>query len=310
MTPHHLHWQKLEERLDLRLDTLVPVRENRLCWIYRGKSRGEQVIVKQYKRDCHEGAAREARAVARYAEACRDVPAMLASSVVAQNDETGTLCISFIPGRLLSMELRKPLSRVKRQAVLAAVGDLGRLLARLRELTQSAHVLSSFLEEYMLHTSHRLASLPVLGPVLFGDHASDASRMFEELLTVREPSSLSHGDLVFANMIFDERRVGLIDFANANFESHTLDDVYAFQTTCDNMLHLSSSLRFDLANALRAGLGRTSFDPRVHQFFWEYHRRRWLTINLNGTWMRRIRFLLALPRMSRSVPVASSLVLA
>lgn len=310
MSPHHLHWQKLEERLDMRLDSLVPVRENRLCWIFRGRAHGEPVIVRQYKRECREGALREARAVERYGEACESVPSLLPLRVLASNQEEGTLCINLIEGELLSDAMRRPLTRARREAVLAAVGDLGRLLARLRELTVTAHEPSSFLEEYLLYTSHRLASVPLLGPVLFGDAASDATRLFEELRQAGEPSSLSHGDLVFANMIFDGRSLGLIDFTNANFESHTLDDLYTFQVTCDNLWHLSSSVRFDLSNALRAGLGRMTFDSRTHRFYWEYHRRRWLTINLNGGISHWLKFVLALPRMTRRLPVSETLALA
>ncbi len=294
----------------MKLDMLVPVRENRLCWIFRGVSRGDPVFVRQYKRECREGAEREARAVGLYYEACHSVPGFLPLRVLASNHEEGTLCINLIHGELLSGALRKPLGRARREAILAAVGDLGRLLSRVRELSVTSHEPSSFLEEYLLYTSHRLASIPVLGPVLFGDHASDATRLFEELRQAEESCSLSHGDLVFANMIFDGRSLGLIDFTNANFESHTLDDLYNFQVTCDNLWHLSSSMRFDLSNALRAGLGRMKFDVRAHRFYWEYHRRRWLTINLNGGISRWFKFLMALPRMTRRLPVSETLALA
>ncbi len=299
MRPHYLRWEKLEERLDLRLEELKAVRENRCCWIFSGQTGGEPVIVKQYKRGAYEGCAREARAIECYAEACRDVPGVLPSRIVSVNVRAGTLCISFIRGELLSTTLRRAPSGRDRSAVLEAMASTGRLLTRLRSGTASPRPPSPFLEEYFLYASTRLAQLPLLGSTLFAEFYRDAEHLFEELKDAGEHSSLSHGDLVLANMIFDGRRIGFIDFAHANFEGHVLDDVYNLWVTFETLWYASQSLRVDLLNALREGVGPLHHDYRAHRFFWEYHRRRWLAIHVGGDFVQRIKFLWALPRLAR-----------
>ncbi len=297
MRPHYMRWEKLEERLDLRLEALEVVRENRCCWIFRGETKGEAVIIKQYKQGLYEGCVQEARAIECYGEACAGISGVLPSRVVSVNAHTGTLCISYIRGELLSTTLRRTPRGATRSGVLDALENVGRLLARLRERTASARPPSAFLEEYLLYASARLGSLPLLGTTLFSEFPRDAERLFEELCDAGELSSLSHGDLVLANMIFDGRRIGLIDFAHANLDGHVLDDVYSLWVTLETLWYAPSSLRSDMMSAVRQGIGSLEHDYRAHRFFWEYHRRRWLAIHVSGTLVRRLKFLWALPRL-------------
>lgn len=299
-SPLEQRWAKLEGRLDLQLDSLSLLRENRTCWIYAARAAGEAVVVKQYKPQARALCAREARAHRVYTQLCDAVPGLLPSEIRGINEETGSLCLTFIEGELMSEVLRKRGDDTGEQRrCRAALERVGELLAHLRARTSSDRPPAPFLEEYLVHTSRSLERTPVLG-ALFAGYEASARSLYEELGAAGEPTSLSHGDLVFANLILDGAQVGLIDFANANPESHPLDDVYNLEVTCANLLHLSARFRADLAQALRSRLDLSGSDARTHRFYWEYHKRRWLHLQLGSGWIHRARAVAVLPRLLRS----------
>lgn len=302
-SPLFQRWTKLEERLDLRLDSLELLRENRTCWIYRARVEGESLVLKQYKRHARELCAREVAAVRLYSRLSREVPNLIPSTVRAWNVETGTVCVTFIEGELMSDVLRfGGRSARERARCCAALARVGELLRRVRQETSREAFFSPFLEEYVLHVSRLLEGLPGLG-TFFAGYVDSARRLYEDVQASGEGVSLAHGDLVFANLILAGERVGLIDFANANPESHVLDDVYNLRVTCQNLLHVPQGLRRDLVSALESSLELEGCDRRVHRFFWEYHKRRWLHLQLSGGWARRARALALLPRMLRTEPL-------
>lgn len=299
-SPLYQRWAKLEGRLDLKLDALSLLRENRTCWIYLAQSAGETVVVKQYKPHARQLCGREARAVRLYTELCDQLRGLLASEIRGLNEATGTLCLTFIEGELMSEALRKHGSNAQGQrrcrAALERVSDL---LGRIRERTSSLEAPAPFLEEYFVHTSRQLEALPALGAA-FSGYGASAHQLFEDLKEAGEATSLSHGDLVCANLILGGDRVGVIDFANANPESHVLDDIYNLQVTCANLLHLPKHFRHELALAICSSVDVADSDPRTHRFYWEYHKRRWLHLQLGSGWIRRARAIALLPRMLRS----------
>lgn len=302
-SPLYQRWAKLEERLDLRLDSLSLLRENRSCWIYRGSSAGETVVVKQYKHHARNLCEREARALGLYSQICSVSSHLLRSEVRALNAQTGSLCVTFIEGDLMSDVLRaRAWSRREQRRCGLALERVSELLLQLRERTRSDNAPSPFLEEYLVHASRHLERTPGLRR-LFAGYVASARRLYEELKDAAEETSLSHGDLVCANLILCGDHVGVIDFANANPESHPLDDVYNMQVTLEHLLHLPRSVRHELSSAVAGALDLTSTDPRTRSFYWEYHKRRWLYLQLNGGWARRARTLALLPYvLSRSPP--------
>lgn len=301
-SPLHQRWARLEERLDRRLDALVPIRENRTCWIYRARAAGEDLVVKQYKHHARQLCAREAQALRLYSELCRGLDQLLPSELRALNERTGTLSTTFIEGELMSSALRRCWwSRRERSRCRYALQRVSELLQRFWERTRSECAPSSFLEKYLVHTSEQLEGMPIYG-ALFDGYVRSARQLYQDLKEAGDRTSLSHGDLVCANLVLCGDRVGVIDFANANPESHPLDDVYNMQVTLENLFHLPVSLRRELCAAISSGLNIGSTDPRTRTFYWEYHKRRWLHLQLSGGWARRARTLAILPLVMSSSP--------
>ena len=135
------------------------------------------------------------------------------------------------------------------------------------------------MHEYMLYASGRLEKVPLIGAPLLGEHLPTAETLFEEAQASGEPTSFCHGDCVLRNAHADEQSIGLIDWANTSHDSHILNDIYNFRTAAHNMF-LTPGYRRQLLEALSEGLGDLAFDIRLHRFFYEYHRRRWLMLKL------------------------------
>ena len=93
--------------------------------------------------------------------------------------------------------------------------------------------------------------------------------------------------------------MGLIDFANTNPRSHTLNDFYNLKMALANMM-LGRAFKRDLMAAFRLGLGDLSFPPVAHQFYYEYHRRRWLMLKTRAkspaAWAEAVRGLVGFAR--------------
>lgn len=305
-SPLYQRWAKLEERLELRLDSLVPIRENRTCWIYRARAAGEPVVVKQYKHHALPLCAREARALGLYSELCRGLDRLVPSRVRALNETAGTLCTTFIEGEVMSNALRRCLwSRRERNRCRSALEQVSALLQRLWERTRSGAAPAPFLEEYLVHTSAQLEGMPLYG-ALFDGYVRSARKLYADLKDAGDPTSLSHGDLVCANLVLCGDRVGVIDFANANPNSHPLDDVYNMQVTLNNLAHLPALLRRELCAAIASGLCLGATDPRTRTFYWEYHKRRWLHLQLSSGWVCRARTLARLPYVLSSSPTPAT----
>jgi hypothetical protein len=84
----------------------------------------------------------------------------------------------------------------------------------------------------------------------------------------------------------------LIDFANALEHSHSLHDLINLWIGLQNMM-VPPAFRQALWQGVRAGFGPERFAEPVLRFFFEFHRRRWLMLNLRTRdprrWLRAIR---------------------
>lgn len=292
---------RLSMRLGLPLSAVTLLRKNEYCAIYGAESDDGPVVVKQYVRGDASLAEREAHGIELYARLTEGDPAFLPIRCVALNRETRTLCMTRTPGELMSRLLRRAhVRRTLRRTATAAMEHVGRFLRTAWQSTRTAETPPSpFLAEYIRYTSGRLERLPLLGRTLFAGYEAEADRLYDELCREGGPTGFSHGDLVFANMIVNGDRIGLIDFANVNEHSHVLNDVYNLRIACDQAPVAIPGLRGRLRAALRQGLGPLDAPEAARRFYWEYHRRRYLSLTLAsrrpvGT----LQGLLALPKLA------------
>ena len=268
--------------LDLPLQAVRLIQRNPYCTIEHGVlGSGESCIIKDYADSDPELARDEAAALGFYDTICHDTPGLKRCRLLAYNAERNILAMSFMSGSSYTQFVyRAQFSLGRRGKAVEHARALGQLL---RELYQRRHnaegELGGFMCDYMLYASNRLAKIPLIGERLLGADMPAAEVLFEEARASGEPTSFCHGDCVLRNAHADDHSIGLIDWANTSCESHILNDVYNFRTAAYNM-YLTPGYRQRLLEALSDGLGDLTFDIRLHRFFYEYHRRRWLMLKL------------------------------
>ena len=273
-----------EATLTRRFGPLRRIKENAYCLIYRAGDAATPSIVKQYKGADASLARQEAEALDFYHEIARDDPDLTDSRCLEFDADANLLQIGFVEGltftRLLYRARR--CERARRQAV-HAMGVLGRLMRQLNQRTRIANgATTPFMYEYIQHCSKRLSGFPILGRALFRNARAEADELWRDLQACGVEPSFIHGDLVFRNIhVDDDGRVGLIDFANALPDSHTLNDLYNLRLALDNMW-LPRAFRRELWAAFEAGLAPLTFPEAAHRFYFEYHRRRWLMLKIGS----------------------------
>ena len=160
---------------------------------------------------------------------------------------------------------------------------LGKLLRKMTQKTQRPDEdTSPFIFEYFEYASKSLEQLSLFGPIFFkGCHESalDITKKFKHYKII---PSFVHGDFVFRNIHVHDEKVGLIDFANAIFLSHPLNDIYNMRIALGNMF-LSHTFEQELLAAFYQGFGTMEFPDIAHEFYHEYHRRRWLMLKLSSS---------------------------
>lgn len=270
------------DALDLKIDAIYPIQRNKYCAIGRGVlDSGENCIIKDYIDSDPELARMEAEALEFYDSICNDTPGLKSCRLLAYNANRNVLAMSFMSGSSYTRFVYRALfSAERRGQVLNHARALGKLL---RELYQRRHntegKLGEFMQEYMRHASGRLENVPLVGRHLLGPNLPSADTLFDEARASGESTSYCHGDCVLRNAHADGQSIGLIDWANTSNNSHILNDIYNFRTAAHNMF-IPSGFRKQLLEALSEGLGNLTFDIRLHRFFYEYHRRRWLMLKL------------------------------
>ena len=286
------------EALSLKLVAMHPIQRNKYCAIGRGVlDNGRSCVVKDYMDSDPKLARMEAEALEFYDGICNDTPGLKTCRLLAYNADRNMLAMSFMEGSSYTRFVYRGVYSAKRRILaLEHTRALGRLL---REIYQRRHspenAFGEFMQEYMLYASGRLAKVLLLGPRLLGPELPSTGTLFEEARTCGEATSFCHGDCVPRNAHADDQGLGLIDWANTSANSHILNDLYNFRTATYNMF-LTPGYRKQLLEALSDGLGDLVFDMRLHRFFYEYHRRRWLMLKLYAKrpwpWLQALRAIL------------------
>lgn len=276
--------------------------ENAYCSIWSARCGGHRVAFKIYKTPDARLPELEAAAVDLYHSVVSGDDSFIDSGRVAFDEGRRMVAVGFVPGVRLADWLRASArDKALRDAAPALMAKLGSLLRRFRErTTQPGERFDPFHGEYLRYCSAKLASAPGIGAVMFRELAEDAGELVAALEGSGAAPSFAHGDFVFRNIHVHEGRIGLIDFANSLRLSHTANDVHNLRIALANMGTLPADYRDELWKAFEVGLGPERRVPAADRFFREFHRRRWLMLNLRCAdpkrWMRAARGLATFAR--------------
>jgi hypothetical protein len=273
--------QQYSEDLGVPVESLSLIKENKYCLIYRAESRGSPCIIKKYKGEDSKLVQEEARALEFYHQVARDDPELIDSGEVICKPQSNLLRIGFVAGQPFSDALyRARRDPAMRENAIRIMVILGRLLNRMYAITRIPGAATSpFMFEYFEYCSGRLEAIPLLGRLCFKGLAATAEQLARALQQAVVVPCFAHGDFVFKNIHVADGRVGLIDFANANPRSHLLNDVYNLHFALNNMV-LPENFKQELIESFHWGLDNLSFPEIAHEFYYEYHRRRWLMLKL------------------------------
>lgn len=263
--------------------------ENKYCTIWRVMMDGTPVVLKKYVGDNPALARVEGEAVEVYHRIAVGVPELIDSRRVAFSAPHNVVGVSFVPGdRLADVLLRLSSDRARWPEASLLLGIVGETLRRLYETTkQPGLALDRFHAEYIHYTSRSLAGVRVMGRVMFRRWEQEAAELVAELEKAAVVPSFAHGDLVPRNIHVQDGRVGLIDFANSLMASHPLHDMMNMWFALQNMM-IDGGFRARLWDAFCDGFGPRQFPDAAWLFFWEWHRRRWLMLNLRTNDPRRL----------------------
>jgi hypothetical protein len=269
--------------LGIELVSLSPIQRNKYCAIGKGTLKdGTPCIVKDYGQSDPALAKLEADSLAFYDRFSAGIEGLKGCGTLAYNADENLLAISFMSGESYTRFVYKSLfSKVRKTQAVRHAEALGCLLRALyMEGPVSAdHELGDFMREYLQHSTDRLKKVPMLGNIILNRKALGVQALLADAKASGERPSFCHGDCVPRNAHADEQGIGLIDWANTSEQSHILNDVYNLFNALNNMV-LPPAFKRQILQALSDGLGDLSFDIRLHRFFYEYHRRRWLMLKL------------------------------
>jgi len=265
----------------LEIKKLTLLAENSYCYIYKAEAAGRSLIIKRYKTADNKLGELEAAGVETYHRIVEEEEDFIDSRALFTDPEMNLVGISFVEGQSFADYIYENGKKTEyRETILFFAERLGFFLKQARKRSVAVESgLTSFHREYILYCSEKLSRLPVAGRFLFRDYPESASAMASGLVREFAQPSFAHGDFVFRNIHVDGKRVGLIDFANCLEFSHTLNDVFNLWFALQNMI-ISADLKDSIWQAFLNGLGEGNFSEAVVQFFYEYHRRRWLMLNL------------------------------
>ncbi|MBT3286166.1 MAG: phosphotransferase [Victivallales bacterium] len=269
--------------LGLPITDLRIIQRNQYCAIYRGLlADGDRCIVKTYFGSDPELARIETQAADFYRDVVVGLPEVHPGGALAFVPEANILALRFVPGTCFTdavyAAVRHPAERPR---ILTATRRLGEILRQLYDASQTQAAIDPFMGEYASHASGRLERLPWPLRRLFAGSQANALALWAAWQADEPVVSFCHGDCTFRNLHLDGGTIGLIDFANARWNSHILNDCYNFRLAAQNMF-LPRSFRDDILTALVAGMGDVRFPESTHHFFHEYHRRRWLMLKLTA----------------------------
>ncbi|MBI1290656.1 phosphotransferase [bacterium] len=271
------------------ISNLRSIAENKYCLILQAERLGRPVVFKKYLSGREDLALIEYQSINLYHSIASDDPFLIDGEAFGHSASDRTVGMTFIEGQRLSDHLRSLVPRVPtgswtgESPALPLMEKLGGILAKLRSSTRNpGSPLDPFHAEYIRYASQRLRELPFQGRLLFRHAVDEAERLIDAIGAASVIPSFCHGDFVFRNIHTDGRRVGLIDFANSQFASHPLNDMVNLWMALQNML-LPSEFKDALWTSFCRGYGEPDFGPVEEEFFFEYHRRRWLMLNFTAT---------------------------
>lgn len=290
----------------IEIRSLRLLAENNYCLIYLGDTARKPLIIKKYKTADNELARLEAAGVATYHLIVAGDEGFIDSQPLFCDDEMKLVGISFVEGKCLADYLYQQ-SQVSTSwpELCEIVEKLGIFLRKARECSQKpGQNFTPFHRDYLSYCSKKLRRLRLVGSFFFADIEKDVSRLSDALNPANADPSFAHGDFVFRNIHVHERRPGLIDFANCLEASHQLNDVFNLWFALQNMI-ISGELKSRLWESFLRGLGQADFSEPVLHFFFEYHRRRWLMLNLGSKDPRRwMRAFYGMKTFAREFPMA------
>lgn len=275
------HRREYSRDLGIELTSLDVIKENKYCAIYRAGTPDGPRIIKKYRGEDSRLVREEAEALKFYHQLARDEPNLLDSGEPVLQADRNLLCIGFVEGEAFSDVLyRTRKDSSLRTTCIRMMGILGDVIRTIYKKTQRRQDQTSpFIFEYFAYCSNRIEHMPLLGAALFRGLSSSGDEIANNLRSSNIVPSFVHGDFVFKNIHVKDEKVGLIDFANANPLSHPLNDIYNLRFALANML-LPKSFKNELLAGFHAELGPQDFPEAAHQFYYEYHRRRWLMLKL------------------------------
>lgn len=268
--------------LGIQLTSLKLIQENKYCLIYEAESLDNKCIIKKYRGEDPALIRIEAQALDFYHQLSQENADLIDSGASVLLEEKNLLCIGFVEGQALSDFLyRARRDQELRSRSLEYMRILGGLIGTIYKKTQQPNQETApLIYEYFEYTSKRLEEIPFLGSIFFKGYRDTARRIAETFREARITPSFVHGDFVFKNIHVRDGKVGLIDFANAIYLSHPLNDIYNMVMALGNMF-LPRSYKSELINSFKEGLGPVQFPEIAHQFYYEYQRQRWLMLKLS-----------------------------
>jgi tRNA A-37 threonylcarbamoyl transferase component Bud32 len=278
MDPLHARFEAI---LQGPITDLRTIATNKYCRILQGSSGGAPVVMKAYHAGEPELVRREADGIRLYDRLSAADARFLPAKVLALDEEQRLLIMSFVPGRRLSDVVREVAKDQRRWAEAEELLHLaGEFLRSVRMQTTLAEgETDPFHAEYIRYCSGRLGSL--LGGLPFSAAPAEANGLWEAYRTAGTRPSTAHGDFVLRNLHVEGDRIGVIDFANTLTASHPLNDLYNMRQGLEAMW-LPRGMATKLWRAMQDGFGTESFPEADHAFFHEFHRRRWLMLNLGS----------------------------
>jgi tRNA A-37 threonylcarbamoyl transferase component Bud32 len=285
---------KFERLMDAPITGLRELAVNKYCRIVQGVINGELVVMKAYHAGERDLVRREADGIRLYEKLGTADGRFLPGRVLALDEEQRLLVMAFVQGRRLSDILREVArDRARWSEAEGLLRLAGEFLCALRaKTTLSGAEPDPFHEEYISHCSGRLRGLGLFGGLLFASAPEEAKVLWDRYRLAGTSPSTAHGDFVLRNLHVEGDRIGVIDFANTLTASHPLNDLYNMRQGMEAMW-LPTTFVTNLWRSLQEGFGTESFPEADHAFFHEFHRRRWLMLNLGSRqptrWLKAVR---------------------
>jgi thiamine kinase-like enzyme len=268
--------------LGIQLTSLKLIQENKYCLIYEAEFSDNKCIIKKYRGEDPALIKIEAQALDFYHQLSQENVDLIDSGAPSLIEEKNLLRIGFVEGEAFSDFLyRARKNKELRNKANNYIQILGWLIRTIYEKTQQPEQETApLIYEYFEYTSKRLEEISVLGTIFFKGYRDTAKRIADKFRNAKITPSFVHGDFVFKNIHVRNGKVGLIDFANAIYLSHPLNDIYNMLMALGNMF-LPKSFKSELINSFKKGLGPVQFPEIAHEFYYEYQRQRWLMLKLS-----------------------------